>query len=512
MNIFGKKNKDKKNTKSGPIESPKATALNLNSGAVLGVPLCEAVSNNRCYDGVPVPRIVRKCIDFVTRQGMHVEGIYRVSCAKSRLDELENSLNNGNDPVFSEPNEAAGLLKRFLRQLPDHILTDQLKPKFDVMAASCRCNENGACSCSAANGLNQLLRCLPKENHHLLGYVFIHAKAVVQQEKFNKMSLSGLGVILQATLNLTRNQVRIFLFNCRSAENNANDLIHEQNNTTHSQLFDDVDFKTYLEPRPFNELKLQLPHNENEINEELFRQQNLLKHLHEQVEKSVPHASNNIEQRISETQASIKLLRAKLNLNNGTKCGPHETVEAPHMDNRISVANGTDNTSELPTDISPALLEKQLIAVQSSLQEEISMEKRAIACLLTRLREIHAQLPPHLRHQRKPSNEDQGNTEKNKAQEALLESRRDELVLEVARLRNLCATLRAQLERDTVLLDSLNNAAIQQKNALTGPMKPTEPRTNSAQGNSQIIESNDKQKAVTKNDDAAAQALLVTRF
>lgn len=58
---------------------------------------------------------------------------------KSRLDELEALVNSGERnriPNFADAHEAAGLLKRFLRQLPQHILTPSLRPLFEGAASS----------------------------------------------------------------------------------------------------------------------------------------------------------------------------------------------------------------------------------------------------------------------------------------------------------------------------------------------------------------------------------------
>jgi hypothetical protein len=84
-----------------------------------------------------------------------VEGIYRVSSPKSRLDELEMLANSDrqDEIIFQvlchlsfdlshtvrfhmskDAHEAAGLLKRFLRQLPEHILTPELHNQFELVA------------------------------------------------------------------------------------------------------------------------------------------------------------------------------------------------------------------------------------------------------------------------------------------------------------------------------------------------------------------------------------------
>ena len=46
---------------------------------IFGVPLGVAVERQRCHDGVPLPMVVRLCIDYVEEHGLMLEGIYRSS-------------------------------------------------------------------------------------------------------------------------------------------------------------------------------------------------------------------------------------------------------------------------------------------------------------------------------------------------------------------------------------------------------------------------------------------------
>uniref|UniRef100_A0A0N5CES3 Rho-GAP domain-containing protein n=1 Tax=Strongyloides papillosus TaxID=174720 RepID=A0A0N5CES3_STREA len=129
--LFGKRNKEKDHKKGKKILSY-STHRNK---PVLGIPLREAVYSNKSHDGILVPVIVRLCIDYVNENGLDSEGIYRISCPKTRLDELEKMANEYGWVHFDEANEAAGLLKRFLRQLPEHILTDQYLDEFDKISS-----------------------------------------------------------------------------------------------------------------------------------------------------------------------------------------------------------------------------------------------------------------------------------------------------------------------------------------------------------------------------------------
>uniref|UniRef100_A0AC34QW53 Rho-GAP domain-containing protein n=1 Tax=Panagrolaimus sp. JU765 TaxID=591449 RepID=A0AC34QW53_9BILA len=183
MMLFGKRNKDKKLAKQSSKSDLNDKNVPSSNQPVLGVPLSVAVKNSRSHDGIPVPALVRQCIDYVEQHGLEMEGIYRVSAPISRLDELEKQANSGGKIGFVDPHDAAGLLKRFLRQLPDHLLGfPPLAPSsFENVANSCHCKSDVACTCEAVEHLKEMLKRAPKENFYLIAYVFLHARHVVDK-------------------------------------------------------------------------------------------------------------------------------------------------------------------------------------------------------------------------------------------------------------------------------------------------------------------------------------------
>ncbi|VDK71272.1 unnamed protein product, partial [Gongylonema pulchrum] len=144
---------------------------------------------------------------------MEVEGIHRISAPKVNLDKLEEAANSRQAVHFSDVHDASGLLKRFVRQLPHHILTDEMRHTFEKIAAECPCGALSPCRCLVADILKAQLNSLPRENYTLLAYLFIHAQMILQKSDQNKMGLAALGLILQAALNISQPLVRILLLN-----------------------------------------------------------------------------------------------------------------------------------------------------------------------------------------------------------------------------------------------------------------------------------------------------------
>ncbi|KAL6729496.1 hypothetical protein Aduo_000545 [Ancylostoma duodenale] len=195
---------------------------------VLGVQLETAVEVDPSLDGVPLPAFFRNAIDYVETHGLTLEGIYRVSSPKSRLDELEKKANEGAPLNFVEGHEAAGLIKRFLRQLPEPLLSSE----FEMLVKECTCDWRGICQCSVRAKMKEKLRRVGRAQYHLLGYMFLHVQNVIKMESENKMGIHALGLLFQTVLDISRQLV------CYLIVNASGRLCKDAAKTDY--LFDDV--------------------------------------------------------------------------------------------------------------------------------------------------------------------------------------------------------------------------------------------------------------------------------
>ncbi len=68
--------------------------------------------------------------------GLSVAGIYRLSGVKSKVELLKGRYNRNEEVDLSsqDPNNVASLLKQYLRELPEPILTKTLAPKLEETA------------------------------------------------------------------------------------------------------------------------------------------------------------------------------------------------------------------------------------------------------------------------------------------------------------------------------------------------------------------------------------------
>lgn len=80
-----------------------------------------------------VPRVVDSCCQHIEKYGLHTVGIFRVGSSKKRVRQLREEFDRGIDVQLDEEysvHDVAALLKEFLRDLPDPLLTKELYTAF----------------------------------------------------------------------------------------------------------------------------------------------------------------------------------------------------------------------------------------------------------------------------------------------------------------------------------------------------------------------------------------------
>lgn len=131
-----------------------ASASGALPGGTFGVDLTEQMAR----DNVDVPPIVEKCCAAIEAHGLTSQGIYRVSGTRNKIERLRELLERGvyyllvdmkrltrcsdvdgvdlnANEWTSDINNVASVLKLWLRELPDPLMTSQLRPRF-IEAAS----------------------------------------------------------------------------------------------------------------------------------------------------------------------------------------------------------------------------------------------------------------------------------------------------------------------------------------------------------------------------------------
>ncbi|MEJ1288385.1 ralA binding protein 1 [Cricetulus griseus] len=198
--------KEKKKKKK-PIQEPEVPQVDVPSlRPIFGVPLADAVERTMMYDGVRLPAVFRECIDFMEKHGMKCEGVYRVSGIKSKVDELKAAYDREESPNLEEyePNTVASLLKQYLRDLPENLLTKELMPRFEEACGR-------ATETEKVQEFQRLLKELPECNHLLISWLIVHMDHVIAKELETKMNIQNISIVLSPTVQIS-NRVLYVLF------------------------------------------------------------------------------------------------------------------------------------------------------------------------------------------------------------------------------------------------------------------------------------------------------------
>ncbi|XP_063787637.1 GEM-interacting protein isoform X2 [Pseudophryne corroboree] len=151
-----------------------------------------------------VPFIISKCTGEIELRSLGQQGLYRISGAKARVDKLLQAFENGRELVdlsWHSPNDITSTLKKFLKELPDSVVSHHLYENFMAFARdfSEDCKEHESRQ-EAIHHMKDILCQLPASNYNTLRHLTGHLFRVSERFEENKMSSNNLGIIFGPTL------------------------------------------------------------------------------------------------------------------------------------------------------------------------------------------------------------------------------------------------------------------------------------------------------------------------
>ncbi|KAG7467970.1 hypothetical protein MATL_G00137740 [Megalops atlanticus] len=158
-----------------------------------GVPL--SLLKERDPGKEAVPLVMRETISYLTEQGLQTEGIFRRSANVALVKNIQQKYNSGEAVNFAELEDvhlAAVILKTFLRELPEPLLTYQLYN--DIV------NFHNVDSSSQVTAIRGMLQTLPEENYASLKFLIQFLVLVSAQSEVNKMNSTNLAVVFGPNL------------------------------------------------------------------------------------------------------------------------------------------------------------------------------------------------------------------------------------------------------------------------------------------------------------------------
>ncbi|XP_028328146.1 unconventional myosin-IXb isoform X2 [Gouania willdenowi] len=151
-----------------------------------GVQVCVLTSTAN-----PVPKVIELLLMHVELNGLYAEGIYRKSGSTCRARELHQILETNpegasldNYPIHT----ITGLVKRWLRELPDPLMTFSLYSDFLHAVELPEKSER-------IRAVYQKVDELPPANYNTLERLIFHLVRVAKEEEHNKMSSNSLAIV-----------------------------------------------------------------------------------------------------------------------------------------------------------------------------------------------------------------------------------------------------------------------------------------------------------------------------
>ncbi|KAG1049053.1 hypothetical protein G6F43_008597 [Rhizopus delemar] len=171
---------------------------------LFGSPLVTALARSsvRTSSGLCIPGILARCFSEIQRNGMRLqlEGIFRKSGSAAVINQLQKQFETTEDPFEIKLPEntnchsVAGLLKRYLQQLPEPVIPKQYQKCF--LSAF---DEEKFTKEIIEKRLKEACKQLPHEHLHLLQYLIEIAVIIQQYQDQNHMSLNSLAIIFAPT-------------------------------------------------------------------------------------------------------------------------------------------------------------------------------------------------------------------------------------------------------------------------------------------------------------------------
>ncbi|KAJ8709118.1 hypothetical protein PYW07_008944 [Mythimna separata] len=250
---------------------------------IFGVPLAQSVERSRCHDDTGLPLVVRDSIDYLQAHGLKSNQIYRQEPDKIKLQQLK-KLFTDRGPTFPyhwDVAVACSMLKTFISELPDSILTQELHGQFEQATAIAEPQREAS--------MLSLIAKLPPPNYSLLGWLMVHFACVVANEQVNHANIQTIATAMGPALNMSLNLLTYLISKA-------------------DKLFPDVQLTKYVPP--LASIPPDFPETAPEISLELRKQESLLNQIHAEMHAGFITPAR--DQQLWEAQRIVTQLKRKL--------------------------------------------------------------------------------------------------------------------------------------------------------------------------------------------------------
>jgi len=143
-----------------------------------------------------IPSVLNKCVEYLDATGLNFEGIFRKSGSLAQLNEIKARFDGGEDVDFSsvlDPHIVAGLLKKYVRELAEPLLTFEL---YDMFLAAVAIKDVKA----KITKIRKVLAYLPSGHLVVVKYLVSFLCRVSAKSSENMMTPSNLAIVFAPNL------------------------------------------------------------------------------------------------------------------------------------------------------------------------------------------------------------------------------------------------------------------------------------------------------------------------
>jgi hypothetical protein len=143
-----------------------------------------------------IPNLIVKTVKYIEEKAMDVEGIFRKSGSMIQVQKYRDLYDLGEDPDLNEcsdPHTVAGVLKLYLRTLPEPLMTFDLYEAFQAAAEL----ENPV---AQVQRMKELVNSLPMDNKVVLNFLIDFIGRVSAHSQQNFMTISNMSTVFGPNL------------------------------------------------------------------------------------------------------------------------------------------------------------------------------------------------------------------------------------------------------------------------------------------------------------------------
>ncbi|KAJ6251092.1 rho/rac/cdc gtpase-activating protein [Anaeramoeba flamelloides] len=187
------KKKNQKKTK----KKPKKKTKEKQKKKIFGLPLHEVIKIEGKLPTSP-PQIIEKTIMYIEEYGLQEVGIYRLSGSISKMQYLKKQFNQGVTlnlyDAVDDVKTVSSLLKLYLRELPEPLLTEKYTNRLDNLALLDKQTQ--------IKRLIHVYNRIPEVNKTILAWLLPHLYRVTLNSQINKMTANNLAIVFSPTLQI----------------------------------------------------------------------------------------------------------------------------------------------------------------------------------------------------------------------------------------------------------------------------------------------------------------------